>query len=84
MCIVFMLIKIDAYASILVELLAIGNPLIFYNREARGAYIKASTLRLSITSNRFAITLFAPADNLAVVNLSWENSPRNALLRLLD
>jgi len=37
----------------------------------------------SITSNRFAIT-FAPADNLAMVNSSWENSPRNALLRLQD
>jgi len=50
----------------------------------RGAYIKAGTSRLSITSNRFAITLFAPADNLAMVDPLWENSPRNALLRLLD
>jgi len=66
------------------ELLAIGHPLIFCNREVCGAYIKAGTSRLSITSNRFAITLFAPADNLAMVDPLWENSPRNALLRLLD
>lgn len=78
-----MLISINN-ATVLVGSLAIGHPLVFRNRGTRGAYIKADTSRLSITSNHFAITLFAPVDNLAVVHPSWENSPRNALLRLRD
>lgn len=84
MCIVMLIGINNAYATILIGSLAIGRPLVFRNRVARGAYIKAGTPRLSITSNHFAITLFAPVDNLSVVNPSWENSPRNALLRLRD
>lgn len=68
-------VHVQPFRSSYYPFLIYDHTFVFSNQAAHISKRLLSS-HLSITSNRFVITLSGQADNLAAVNSTWENTPR--------